>query len=95
MYIDPASNIGLCVLSNGGGTNLYICDALYDYALSLNPINGIVPECGFVNVSEHLPENKKIIKVLDLLGRETTIKPNTTLIYMYSDGTSERRMIIE
>ena len=38
-----------------------------------------------------LPENKKIIKVLDLLGRETTIKPNTTLIYMYSDGTSERR----
>ena len=95
MYIDPASNIGLCVLSNGGGTNLYICDALYDYALSLNPINGIVPECGFVNVSEHLPENKKIIKVLDLLGRETTIKPNTTLIYMYSDGTCERRMIIE
>lgn len=30
------------------------------------------------------------IKVVDLLGRETPERPNTTLIYIYSDGTTEK-----
>lgn len=33
---------------------------------------------------------KKLIKVTDLLGRETRDKPNTPLIYIYSDGTTEK-----
>ena len=90
MYVDPESNIGLCVLSNGGGTNLYICDELYDYALSLNPISSIVPECGFTNIPELYTKEKELLKVIDVLGRETIVQPNTPLIYIYSDGSSER-----
>ena len=95
MYVDPESNIGLCVLSNGGGTNLYICDELYDYALSLNPISSIVPECGFTNIPELYSQDKELIKIIDILGRETIVKPNTPLIYIYSDGSSERVFEIE
>ena len=95
MYVDPESNIGLCVLSNGGGTNLYICDELYDYALSLNPISSIVPQCGFTNIPELYSQDKELIKIIDILGRETIVKPNTPLIYIYSDGSCERVFKIE
>ena len=95
MYVDPETNIGLCVLSNGGGTNLYICDELYDYALSLNPISSIVPECGFTNIPELYSKDKELLKVIDILGRETIVKPNTPLIYIYSDGSCERVFEIE
>ena len=95
MYVDPESNIGLCVLSNGGGTNLYICDELYDYALSLNPISSIVPECGFTNIPELYSKDKELIKIIDVLGRVTIVKPNTPLIYIYSDGSCERVFEIE
>ncbi len=34
--------------------------------------------------------NKELVKILDHLGRETEFKANTTLIYVYSDGTTEK-----
>ena len=33
---------------------------------------------------------KQLVKITDLIGRETTSKPNTPLIYIYSDGTAEK-----
>lgn len=38
---------------------------------------------------------KNLVKIVDLMGRETEFKPNTTLIYMYSDGSSERIFKLE
>lgn len=35
-------------------------------------------------------QNKSIIKILDLMGRESEDRPNTILIYLYSDGTTEK-----
>ena len=37
----------------------------------------------------------ELIKIVDLLGRETTDKPNTALIYIYSDGTTKRVFKLE
>jgi polyhydroxybutyrate depolymerase len=34
--------------------------------------------------------NRKLIKITDLIGRETTFKRNTPLIYIYDDGSAER-----
>lgn len=42
---------------------------------------------GIDEVSTH---NKEVVKVLDLMGRETEPIPNTPLIYVYSDGTTEK-----
>ena len=41
---------------------------------------------------------KELLKVTDLLGRElnpNTVIDNTTLLYIYSDGTVEKRVVIE
>ena len=44
-------------------------------------------------VQEH-SINKEILKVIDLLGRETK-QTNIPLLYLYDDGTVEKRIVIE
>tara|TARA_B110000908_G_C10186566_1_gene418275 strand:- start:32 stop:1357 length:1326 start_codon:yes stop_codon:yes gene_type:complete len=39
--------------------------------------------------------NKGILKVVDVLGRETNPKSNTPIFYIYDDGTVEKKIIIE
>jgi Leucine-rich repeat (LRR) protein len=42
-----------------------------------------------------LTTSKNLIQILDLMGRETTFKPNTPLIYVYDDGTIEKVFSVE
>ncbi len=39
--------------------------------------------------------NKTLVKITDFMGRETKPTPNTPLLYHYSDGTTERKMIVD
>lgn len=48
----------------------------------------ITPPIGIEEVD--LSGNRKLVKVFDLLGKETGINSNTMLIYLYNDGTTER-----
>jgi len=45
LYINPANGIGVAVLSNGEGDNLYVVDELYNYALSLTASGAGNPPC--------------------------------------------------
>jgi hypothetical protein len=38
-------------------------------------------------------QKKELVKILDILGRETSFKNNHILFYIYSDGTTERKYI--
>ena len=58
-------------------------------------MSSIVPECGVTNIPELSIQDKELLKIIDVLGRETTVKPNTPLIYIYSDGSCERVFKIE
>jgi hypothetical protein len=49
--------------------------------------------CSATSVQEHTT-NKELLKVTDLLGRETK-KTNQPLFYIYDDGTVEKRIVIE
>ena len=49
--------------------------------------------CSATSIQEHTI-NKELLKVLDLLGKETNAK-NQPLFYIYDDGTVEKRIIIE
>ena len=40
-------------------------------------------------------EHKTILDIIDFTGRKTKAKPNLPLIYIYDDGTTEKKMIIE
>lgn len=42
------------------------------------------------SVIEINDNSKYLIQIIDLMGRETEFKPNTPLIYIYSDGTTEK-----
>ena len=49
----------------------------------------------FTGIGELNNTPKQLIKIVDVLGRETPFKPNTPLLYIYNDGTVERKMIIK
>jgi hypothetical protein len=49
----------------------------------------------FVGIKELTGNNKQLISVTDLLGRETKIQSNKLLIYTYSDGSKEIKYINE
>lgn len=46
-------------------------------------------------VGEINSNNKKLIKIVDMLGRESSTNSNQTLFYIYEDGTIEKRYIID
>ena len=39
--------------------------------------------------------NKKLIKVVDILGREVNKERNTPLFYIYDNGSVEKKIILE
>ena len=47
------------------------------------------------SVGEINSDNKKLIKIVDVLGRETFPKNNEILFYIYEDGTIDKRYIKE
>ena len=42
-----------------------------------------------------LDSDKRLIKIVDVLGRESKITKKIPLFYIYSDGTVEKKIIIE
>ncbi len=48
-----------------------------------------------VGLNELSKPEKELIRIVDTMGRETEDKPNTLLIYVYSDGTTEKVFRLE
>jgi hypothetical protein len=44
---------------------------------------------------EEQTTNKELLKVTDLLGKETKGKKNVPLLYLYDDGKVEKRIVVE
>jgi hypothetical protein len=42
-----------------------------------------------------ITSSKNLIQILDMMGRETSFKPNTPLIYVYDDGSIEKVFSVE
>ncbi len=47
------------------------------------------------NIIENINDNKKLIKVIDILGRKSNFNSQLPLIYIYDDGSIEKRIIIK
>ena len=52
-------------------------------------------DCSNTSSLTELTTSKNLIQILDLMGRETTFKPNTPLIYVYDDGSIEKVFSVE
>ncbi len=49
----------------------------------------------YTGIGELNNSSKQLIKIVDVLGRETPFKPNTPLLYIYNDGTVERKVVLK
>ena len=69
----------------------------YDYNISDHRPVGLKLEVDAVISTIHNLENsnKNLIKIVDVLERETKPKTNTPLFYMYDDGSVEKRIVFE
>ncbi|MBB78743.1 MAG: hypothetical protein CL844_07045 [Crocinitomicaceae bacterium] len=95
-WLDCDANFSMI---NGATGNTFTPTQSGNYALAIY-INecGDTSDClyiGFANMGELHNTPKQLIKIVDVLGRETPFKPNTPLLYIYDDGTVERKMIIK
>ena len=46
-------------------------------------------------ISEQNPSNRKIIKIIDVLGRENSSNSNAIYLYIYDDNTVEKKVILK
>jgi len=83
----PGSNIPTGVTNHDINASLEIWKFFSRY-----DINGIIHQSTSVN--EYF-NKKDIIKVIDVLGRQTKHSKNQPLFYIYGDGTVEKKIIIE
>ena len=65
--------------------NLAGCDSIVNLNLTVTT----------TGISDIADTKRKLIKITDVLGQETSYRKNTSLFYIYSDGTVERRIILE
>ena len=86
------------------------CDSLYQtYQITTYEVTGTsanfcttteeltiyVTDCSSAAIGELNNTPKQLIKIVDVLGRETPFKPNTPLLYIYDDGTVERKVVLK
>ena len=69
-------------ISSELGDNVYFIDS------------SIIINCPSTTI-ENIGSLKRLVKVVDLLGRESNEENNKILFYLYSDGTVEKKIIIE
>ena len=50
--------------------------------------------CSVSGVDDKLP-NKRLLKVVDIFGRTISPKPNIPLLYIFDDGTVEKKLFVE
>ena len=71
---------------------------LYEYVCTphiyFNMIGEFTVISGPTSIQEH-STNKELLKITDILGRETKGTKNAPLFYIYDDGTVEKKIIIE
>jgi len=94
--IDHSSYPGFKTENNPNLTCIDVDDVNYSTTnwTDIDPQHYFSNNCsGTTDIKEH-PKNKELLKVTDLLGRETkgTKQP---LFYIYDDGTVEKKIILE
>lgn len=92
------NNSGLWYWNSMGNSSLNcidVDDVFYaDYAWATDSWTQFSNNCNPSSVNQFVA-HKKLIKVLDVFGRNVTPKPNMTLFYVYDDGTIEKKIMIK
>jgi len=98
-YIDVrnGNNFGLWYFNSVNNPSLICIDvndvsnAVYNW--STDSWTNFSTNCSSTGVKNY-SNQRKLIKVLDVFGRSVTPKQNMPLLYIYDDGTTEKKLII-
>tara|TARA_B100001758_G_C18411172_1_gene615820 strand:+ start:2945 stop:3922 length:978 start_codon:yes stop_codon:yes gene_type:complete len=97
---DPQTAAGIANEWEPYNATLLQSTDLLMYALITNPtykLPLLAPDgdyCPYATSITDININRKLIKSIDILGREVKESKNETLFYIYNDGTVEKRIII-
>ena len=72
--------------------NNYIVAATHTQGVFRFPLSDIFTN-DILEADIHL--NRTLIKVVDVLGRETNVQPNIPQLYLYDDGSVEKKVIVQ
>ncbi|MBT3622111.1 MAG: hypothetical protein HN535_05105 [Flavobacteriales bacterium] len=86
MFTDGQKTRALTALNSTVGYRSNLWSAANLIAVGCQSVTAIQPE---------IIKDKTLLKIIDILGRETKPTINTPLFYMYDDGTVEKKIIIE
>ena len=82
-------------INNPSLTCIDVDDVAYcEYNFAVDSWTSFSNNCFPTNISG-VTNNKKLIRVIDIHGRAINPKPNIPLIYIYSDGSKEKRIFIQ
>ena len=89
---EPTSNSddGSCDLPDGCGDPLYV---EYDASVTCSDPSACITL--ITTGVEEITSDKKLVKITDILGKTIIPTKNTTLFYIYDDGSVEKKIIIE
>jgi hypothetical protein len=94
MYVEALNNNLSCVeVDNIGYANSsWVSD--FDSFVSFSTNCNYTNPCVTVSAIQEQTTNKELLKITDLLGRETKAT-NQLLFYIYNDGTVEKKVVVE
>jgi len=99
--LDIRNNSNILSLNTNNNLNLS-CINVDDSTFSVNNwTNNIDPQhyfsnnCSSTTAIVETSTTNKLIKTIDLFGRKTITKLNSPLVYIYEDGTIEKKIIVE
>ena len=95
-------------LRNGNNTGLWYFQSMNNPGLSCIDVDDVAfaeynwlkdswttfsVNCNATEIRDYNTQ-RRLVKVLDVFGRSVIPKPNMTLLYIYSDGSTHKRLII-
>ena len=93
-YISQINFTDLFVNPNEAGPITFTADINSELGDHINFVDSsIIISCEATTI-ENIASLKKLVKVVDLLGRELNEEKNRILFYLYSDGTVEKKIIL-
>ena len=95
MYISQINFTDLFVNPNEEGPITFTANIDSELGDNISFIDSsIIINCPATTV-ENISYLRELIKVVDLLGKETKARRNKILFYIYDDGTVEKKIYIE
>lgn len=86
---------------NDPSASTLVLNTITGQGLSSNDLSediiNILGDNGFwgVGINENNAKEKELVKIVDLLGRQTNFQPNTLQIYIYSDGSTQKKFVTQ